>query len=687
MKRLISIAALAAALAACSTQQEAASPAAPAGGPAPPAAETRSTNPGHYAPAFAGQTRAPNIQANAPVQVTQVATGLTQPFSVEALPNGKFLVSERQGKLRLISADGTVSEPLEGGVPAVAFNNQGGLLDIALDPNFARNGMIYCSFSEPQADNTNNTAVFKAKLVESPTPHLENVQVIYHQTPSLRSPLHFGSRIVFGRDGTMFVTQGERSILPGRVQAQDMNSLLGKIVRINTDGSVPRDNPFVDRAGTRPEIWSFGHRNVQGAFLHPRTGELWGMEHAPQGGDELNIVRKGHDYGWPTITYGVEYPPQSTAIGAGIQQKEGMDQPIYYWDPVIAPGAMMFYASNTIPRWRNSIFVAGLNSNYVARLTMDGDRVVGEERLTFSDRRERYRDITTGPDGSIYLLTDGPAGTARLLKVSPSATGAAVGVAAWVTPPPPPPRPAAPAAPAANPAPAPQPAPQPAAGPPQPVGGPAAAPPAVEPGQSMLASVTLPAANAPKLTVTTAGWQHNADIPYAFTQYRTNTFPGLTWSAGPAGTRSYAIIMQDTDLVMRGSPILHWSVVNIPAATRSLPQGMAPDAKPAGAIYGPNYQGAGRPYLGPRTPAGPKHRYHMQVLALDITLPADFAPANYDALIAPMRGHVLAAGDVVGLGQADPWAPPPPPRPAVPASPAPAASPSPSPAAPATPRN
>ncbi|RYZ00633.1 MAG: PQQ-dependent sugar dehydrogenase, partial [Alphaproteobacteria bacterium] len=243
-------------------------------------------------------------------------------------------------------------------------------------------------------------------------------QVIYHQRPALNSPLHFGSRLVFAKDGTLFVAQGERSILPGRMQAQDLKSGLGKIARIKTDGAIPADNPFVgNKDGALPEIWSYGHRNVQGAFLHPATGELWELEHGPQGGDEINIARKGKDYGWPTITYGVEYGAANTKIGGGVTQKAGMEQPLYYWDPVIAPGGLAYYDANLFPKWKGSIFAAGLNSGYVARLTMDGEKVKGEERLQFSEKKERYRDIAVGPDGAIYVLTDGP--EARLLKVVP----------------------------------------------------------------------------------------------------------------------------------------------------------------------------------------------------------------------------------------------------------------------------
>jgi len=386
---------------------------------AQPPAETRDSNKAGYKPAFAGQTRAPNLTTDTKFDVTTVvASGIATPFSVEFLPGGKFLISERlAGQFRIADKDGKLSPPIKDGVPAVVARGQAGLLDIALDPNFATNQTIYWSYSEPQADGTNNTAVAKARLVDGVQPKLENVKVIYHQRPALNSPLHFGSRLVFAKDGTLFVTQGERSILPGRMQAQDLKSGLGKIVRINTDGSIPKDNPFVaGKDGALPEIWSYGHRNVQGAFLHPATGELWELEHGPQGGDEINIARKGKDYGWPTITYGVEYGAANTKIGEGAA-KAGMEQPLYYWDPVIAPGGLAYYNADLFPKWKGSVFAAGLNSDYVARLTMDGEKVKGEERLKFSDKKERYRDIGVGPDGALYLLTDGP--EARLLKVTP----------------------------------------------------------------------------------------------------------------------------------------------------------------------------------------------------------------------------------------------------------------------------
>ena len=260
----------------------------------------------------------------------------------------------------------------------------------------------------------NNTAVARGRLVEGAAPKVENVQVIYHQSPSLNSPLHFGSRLVWNRDGTLFITQGDRSITEGRMQAQKMDSLIGKLVRVNADGSIPKDNPFVGKEGVRPEIWSFGHRNIQAATLHPQTGELWEVEHGTRGGDEVNIARKGKDYGWPTIAYGIEY--RGGPITGGIQQKEGMEQPLYYWDPIIGPSGMAFYTANLFPAWKGNLFVGGHGSRDLVRLELQGEKVVGEERL-LKDMKEAIRDVRVGPGGALYLLTDSAKG--RLLKLVP----------------------------------------------------------------------------------------------------------------------------------------------------------------------------------------------------------------------------------------------------------------------------
>jgi glucose/arabinose dehydrogenase len=378
---------------------------------------TRPPNGTGQTPAFAGQTRAPEQKLGVMFDAVTVTEGLVNPWGLAFLPNGKMLVTERPGRLRVVSADGKqMSEPVAG-LPAVDPRGQGGLLDVSLDPSFATNQLIYWSYAEPRDAGENNTAVARGRFVDGAAPKVENVQVIFHQAPTLASPLHFGGRLVWGRDGTLFVTMGDRSITPGRMQAQNMDSLIGKIARINADGSIPKDNPFVGKPGVRAEIWSIGHRNIQAATLHPATGELWEVEHGTRGGDELNVARKGKDYGWPTIAYGIEY--QGPPITGGIQQKEGMEQPRYYWDPVIAPSGMVFYTGRLFPAWQNSLFIGGMGSTNLVRLTLKGEQVVGEERLLqdLQPARERIRDVRQGPDGALYLLTDSAMG--RILKLVP----------------------------------------------------------------------------------------------------------------------------------------------------------------------------------------------------------------------------------------------------------------------------
>jgi glucose/arabinose dehydrogenase len=373
-----------------------------------------------YKPAFAGQTRAPEQKLGVAFQTTVVAQGLKYPWSLAFLPDGRMLVTEKAGALRIVGKDGTVSAPVAG-TPEVMSKGQGGLLDVVLDPAFAKNRLIYLSYAEPNADGTNNTAVARGKLVEGAAPHTEGLTAIYHQRPALNSPLHFGSRLVFARDGKLFVTQGERFIPEGQKQAQDLGSLLGKIVRINPDGSVPKDNPFVGQADARPEIWSYGHRNIQAAALHPQTGELWTVEYGPQGGDEINIARKGKNYGWPTISYGVNYGPAKAPITGGETRRAGMEQPLYYWDPVIAPSGMIFYTGGLFPAWKGSMLISGqqpqgLTGGNITRLTIRNERVVGEERLAMPNLAN-WRDIRQGPDGAVYLLQGGPVG--KIVKLTP----------------------------------------------------------------------------------------------------------------------------------------------------------------------------------------------------------------------------------------------------------------------------
>ena len=367
-------------------------------------------------PAFPGQTRAPEAKSHVAFDVVTVAEGLETPWGLVFLPGGKMLVTERPGRLRVVSADGVLS-PAVTGMPAVDPRGQGGLLDVLLDRQFAANPLIYWSYAEPHGDGTTNTAVARGKFVDGPEPRVESVEVIYHQAPSLNSTLHYGGRLVWNRDGTLFVTQGERSTTEGRMQAQRMDGLLGKIVRLNADGSIPKDNPFVGKEGVRPEIWSLGHRNVQAATLNPATGELWEVEHGTRGGDEINISRKGKDYGWPTIAYGIEYA--GGPITGNMTAKEGMEQPLYYWDPVIAPSGMIFYTGELFPAWKGSLFIGGLASKNLVRLDLKGERVTGEERLLkdLQPATERIRDVVQGPEGAIYLLTDNPKG--RILKLVP----------------------------------------------------------------------------------------------------------------------------------------------------------------------------------------------------------------------------------------------------------------------------
>lgn len=340
------------------------------------------------------------------VRAETVASGLENPWALAFLPDGRMLVTERPGRLRIVTLAGEVSAPLSG-VPVVFTRTQGGLLDVALDPAFVENRMVYLSYAEPGSGGV-GTAVARGTLGAA---GLENVTVIYRQRPKVEGGGHYGSRLVFARDGKLFVTLGDR--MNYRDRAQDLAQGLGKIVRIDPDGSVPRDNPFVARSGAQPEIWSYGHRNVQAAALDPETGRLWTIEHGARGGDELNHPEAGRNYGWPVITYGRDY--SGARIGSG-SAKTGMEQPIYYWDPVIAPSGMAFYTGDAIPGWKGSILVGSLTPGGLVRLELHGGRVVKEERY-LGDLRERFRDVQQGPDGFVYVVTDSPNG--RVLRVRP----------------------------------------------------------------------------------------------------------------------------------------------------------------------------------------------------------------------------------------------------------------------------
>jgi glucose/arabinose dehydrogenase len=362
------------------------------------------------APAAAQITKAPAATSKQAVKVETVAKGLVHPWGLAFLPDGRMLVTERPGRMRIVGKDGKLSEPLQG-VPAVYASGQGGLLDVVLSPDFATSGLIYFSYSEPRGGGSNGTTVARARLVtQGDGGRLDNFQVVFRQEPAFASSAHFGSRIVFMPDGSLFITMGDR--YSARDQAQNPGNHLGKLVRVLPDGRPHPDNP--KRDGWRPEIWSIGHRNVQGAALNPASGRVWTIEHAARGGDEINVPQSGKNYGWPVITYGRDY--SFAKIGEGTE-KAGMEQPIYYWDPSIAPSGAAFYTGNLFPEWKGNLFVGALAGQALHRLVLDGEKVVGEEVL-LKDLRERIRDVRQGPDGAIWLLTDDPQG--RVLRVVPA---------------------------------------------------------------------------------------------------------------------------------------------------------------------------------------------------------------------------------------------------------------------------
>jgi glucose/arabinose dehydrogenase len=380
--------------------------------PQGPPVEQGAPNVDYLAPAFPGQTRAPAVKARTALEVREIAGGFDKPWAIAFLPDRRMLVTEKPtGRLFIVAPDGKKSPPVAG-LPKVDGRNQGGLLDVELAPDFAQSKLLYWTYYEPR-DGGNGLAVARGKLVEGDKPRVDAVQVVFRMMPTMDSTLHAGGRLVWAPDGDLFVTLGERSILPGRVQARDLQSHLGKIVRIEPDGSVPEDNPFVGRADARPEIWSSGHRNVLAAALDAK-GRLWEVEMGPRGGDELNLVQKGKDYGWPTIGYGEEY---SGARIHEASQGAGMEQPVYYWDPVISPSGMAIYSGDLFPEFKGNVFIGGLSSRALVRLVLEDDRVVGEERL-LTDQRSRIREVVQGPDGALYLLTDAsPDG--KLLRVAP----------------------------------------------------------------------------------------------------------------------------------------------------------------------------------------------------------------------------------------------------------------------------
>lgn len=371
-----------------------------------PPVETREANTS-YKPAFQGQTRINGTKTSFKVNHTIVTDKLSKPWGIAQLPDGRFLVNEKGGSMRIVTANGEVSEKINN-VPAVDARGQGGLLGIVLDPKFASNRMVYFSFSEKYGKG-NLTAVAKAKL-SNDDKSLENVTVIYRAMPDFDGTLHYGSRLLFDKEGYLFVSTGERSDKEARPLSQDKKSGLGKILRITTDGKPAPGNPYINDPSFLPEIWSWGHRNVQGIDFHPETGDLYNTEFGPRGGDELNRVVAGKNYGWPIITYGIEY--SGDKIEPVLQQKEGLEQPIYYWDPVISPSGIVFYNGTAIPEWKNNLFIASLNIPHINRLVIKDGKVIAEERL-LAEEKQRFRDIIVGADGYLYAVTD----YGRLYKV------------------------------------------------------------------------------------------------------------------------------------------------------------------------------------------------------------------------------------------------------------------------------
>jgi len=390
--------------------------------------ETRTANAPEQKPAFPGQTRACALKSGVAFDVTVLAKGLDHPWAVEPLPDGDLLITEKPGRLRVVSAKGEVMPPIggllpvgsggvssasgQGGLPPITARGQGGLLDVALSPNFSRDRTIFWSFSE-QREGGSGTSVARGRLSEDRR-NLDQVRIIFRAMPTYNNGLHFGSRLAFGPDGMLYITLGDRfDKTTTRPQAQHLNSHLGKIIRINPDGSAPADNPFVRQSAALPEIWTLGHRNVQSAAFDDR-GRLWTVEHGAKGGDELNRIERGQNYGWPVATYGEEYSGEP--IPGAVTAREGYVQPVYYWDPVIAPSGMQFYTGDAFPVWRGSLFIGALVEKRLVRLVIKDDRVVGEEHLLM-DRGQRIRDVRQGNDGALYVVTDESDG--ELWRITP----------------------------------------------------------------------------------------------------------------------------------------------------------------------------------------------------------------------------------------------------------------------------
>jgi aldose sugar dehydrogenase len=364
-----------------------------------PPVETRKPN-SDYKPAFAGQTRIGSVKTTTPYTVTILTHSLKRPWGIGMLPDGRLLVTEKGGGMRIVTLKGEVSDAITG-FPEVNPSGQGGMLDVAVDPDFKKNRMLYWTFSERTPEG-NLTAVAKGNLSDDEK-QVQNVSVVYRAMPAYNGNLHYGGRLLIDKEGNLVISTGERSDLATRPQAQQLNSALGKIIRVTKDGKPAPGNPFIGKENVRPELYSYGHRNVQGLAFHPQTGDLWESEMGPRGGDEINRIQPGHNYGWPVIGYGLEYSGQK--VGEGITLKDGMEQPVYYWDPVLSPSGITFYSGDQIPEWKNNLFVAGLNSNHIARLVIQNNSVTGEERL-LANEGQRFRDVAEGKDAALYAVTD-----------------------------------------------------------------------------------------------------------------------------------------------------------------------------------------------------------------------------------------------------------------------------------------
>ena len=374
-----------------------------------PPVETQDPNTS-YKPAFDGQTRIAGVKTETPYSVTTLTSELVNPWAVVELPDGRLAITEKGGTMRIVTKEGAVSEAITG-FPEVDHRNQGGLLDVAPAPDFETSRLLYFSLAERTSEGS-LTAVGKGRLSDDELV-IENFTIIYRAIPYFDNSMHFGSRLTFDNAGNIFVTTGERSSLETRYNAQKLETAHGKVLHITPEGQPVDGNPFLNTPGVLPEIYSYGHRNPQGLDIHPTTGEIWISEMGPRGGDEINLIKPGKDYGWPTITYGIEY--NGNTIGDGITQHEGMEQPVYYWDPVLSPSGMTFYSSNAIPEWENNLFIGGLSSKHIARLVIRDNKVVGEERL-LEDQNERIRDIGEGGDGALYAVTD----SGKLFRIAKS---------------------------------------------------------------------------------------------------------------------------------------------------------------------------------------------------------------------------------------------------------------------------